>query len=104
MEANWPIRVGGEYQSRANKNIWYKVTEIVGDKIFCEGWYHGEKEPWVCDTWDHQLFRALNAPEDQSPIPALIAALQAVKSDPNPLTEAVSAQVEAALALVGVSA
>lgn len=77
-EANWPIRIGGIYRLTKG-DVECRVTAIDGDKVYsilrtehCDGKIH-EHNPQRDSIG---LFRRIYMPEDQSPIPALIAALK----------------------------
>lgn len=78
-EATWEIRVGGEYKPRdpGAYAIARRVKAIDGNRVHYVLLFPGGKEgsPRDMSMWE---FRKESAPEDQSPIPELLAALKAV--------------------------
>jgi hypothetical protein len=85
QEANWPIRIGGEYNPVDPSTYRAVVTEIDGERVYYSlrtnhsdiGWSktHNPTSDRISG------FRKRFMPEDASPLPALIAALKAVKAE-----------------------
>lgn len=101
---NWPIRVGGVYESDAFPElITRRVTAIDGDNVHFEKWYSGGKKPYSVGELDGDVFRVVSLPEDQSPIPELLAALKKVRDyaphERFPFTQAVLDAIARAEAL-----
>lgn len=90
-QGNWKIRVGGEYMAEndiANRHPYLRVvTAIVGDSVYYAlRTYHDHTvPPGYGDLhdpgkyMDYADFQKASIPEDQSPIPYLVAALKAVE-------------------------
>ena len=81
-EANWPIRVGGIYvPNYPNRGSWVgsRVTAIDGDMVYVTmrtQHTRGDIEEHGSSQYDTDLFRRCYFPEDQSPLPELIEALE----------------------------
>lgn len=82
----WPIRVGGMYVTIGDTGIYRKVTEIAGEFVYSDR-FHADGIPCMKRPGDRmsiKTFRAAYRPEDQSPIPALVAALKAALKTASP--------------------
>lgn len=70
---NWPI-AGGEYKNKTVPGMMSRVRSIEAGRVHFDREFRGQvftASPCRLDT-----FRDLHSPEDQSPIPALVAALK----------------------------
>lgn len=85
-EAVWPIRVGGEYPAHA-VNSFRRVTSIDENRIHYDLIYKRDGSLINHFSTTSPIFRMTCSPEDQSPIPALVDALQLASEilhdDPN---------------------
>lgn len=85
IHEEWPIRIGGVYQLQSYENTFFRVTEICGEKLF--GHVQAKfsdgslKDCGGARDIGPEIFREIYLPEDQSPIPSLIAALERIVSD-----------------------
>lgn len=79
-EANWPIRIGGEYKAQTS-GLFRRVIAIDGDAIHHELVYASDGDVLDRNSYSSHLFRRTSHPEDQSPIPALVAALRKIQLD-----------------------
>lgn len=73
-EANWPIRIGGEYKTQS-PGLFRRVIAIDGDTIHVELVYAEDGDVLKRDGLSSWLFRACSHPEDQSPVQQLVDAL-----------------------------
>jgi hypothetical protein len=86
--SNWPIIVGGQYESKdaicpdINRTTFARVTALDGDTVYYrffrvdrEDGREQDCQPSACSTG---VFRATHRPEDQSPLPAYRAFLEKV--------------------------
>lgn len=78
---NWPIRVGGVYLLRDREPLAMRVLAIDGEDIYYI--HHVSKESryykigeFGSGVMSDYAFRYQTLPEDQSPIPALVSALE----------------------------
>lgn len=77
---NWPIRVGGQYAFKNDRPaVSGRVAATDGDRIHWVHRYSHNGEEFAANDDDSEMFRALFRPEDQSPIPALVAVLKAIQ-------------------------
>ena len=70
-QANWPIRVGGEYVSKLDGSILKRVTAIDGEQIHYTLVYKAGGPAFGTHDSAARYFRINAAPEDQSPLPAV---------------------------------
>lgn len=80
MDNQWPVRLGGIYKNR-NSDFSARVTELTEDKVFyflrtfhLSDGTTSEHNPTDCEI---NMFRKLYLPEDRSPLPACVEALEA---------------------------
>lgn len=86
-EETWPIKVGGIYLFKADRpEVRSRVNSVHDGKVY---WIHvyvaNDRKLPVGEEFGHcidseWLFRAMHRPEDASPIPQLIAALQGISA------------------------
>ena len=77
--ANWPIQVGGVYRSATIPEITSLVTAIDGDDVYHDDFYNGELYR-SGDVLETIVFRKVRTPQNESPIPELVGALEAMMS------------------------
>lgn len=77
-KSTWPIRVGGEYLRQAIPNgfTFMRVLAFNGEEVVYQHVWREDGDVLSVHTADPETFRRLYCPEDQSPIPALVAALE----------------------------
>ena len=77
QEPTWTIRVGGVYHFNKHPEITAEVVAIGGGIVHFHCWFKGETHPYRSDWCFIDSFRKLYLPEEASPIPDLVAALEA---------------------------
>jgi hypothetical protein len=80
QEANWTIRVGGVYRfaDTERADLVTRVTAIEGDVVYSVHVWLDTKREFGNRKDDPEIFRALRMPENVSPIPKLLAALESL--------------------------
>ena len=79
-EANWEIKVGGEYRSSTAGLLTRVVTAMDGDDVFFEYLLEdGKRVTPSTPRVSKIVFRFISLPEDQSPIPDMLEALKRVE-------------------------